>query len=317
MRAHDRAALSVAELAGALLPGGRCALPAAAAHHAATSCGFARGDALTLFTAPAASSRATIERIDRREVIVRVDAFVAVERESPLAVTLVQAVAASDAMDYAIRKAVELGVAAMQPVITARSAPLRGRERGAQKRARWRNVAIAACEQSGRNRVPAVGAAVPFAQWLAARAHARRESCSRRTARCRWPRLRAPADADRRRRRSGRRLHAPTRSRAARARGTRRRAARSARAAHRDRRAGCAGGDPDALGRLPMMPQGPRVRRCSLLALAGCATVTPPARRIARTTRTSCWARRARRRARDHVRRGLSGARRRRRRACR
>lgn len=162
--------LYVAELAGTLLPGGSLPLPAAVAHHAANVLRLRTRDAVTLFTGAGGEFAATIERIERREVIVRVDAFADVEREPALAVNLVQAVAAGDAMDYAIRKSVELGVAALQPVITARSAPLGEGTRGAKKRERWQNVAIAACEQSGRNRVPVVGAAVPFAQWLAARA---------------------------------------------------------------------------------------------------------------------------------------------------
>ena len=161
--------LYAADLAGVLAAGGSVALPATVAHHAANVLRLRTRDAITLFTGEGGEFAATIERIDRREVIVRVDAFADAERESALAVTLVQAVAAGDAMDYAIRKSVELGVAALQPVITARSAPLGEGTRAAQKRERWQNVAIAACEQSGRNRVPGVAAPVAFAQWLAAR----------------------------------------------------------------------------------------------------------------------------------------------------
>jgi len=161
--------LYAADLAGVLVPGGEVALPAAAAHHAANVLRLRTRDAVTLFTGEGGEFAATIERIDRREVIVRVDAFVDAGRESALAVTLVQAVAAGDAMDYAIRKSVELGAAAVQPLITARSAPLGEATRAAQKRERWQNVAIAACEQSGRNRVPGVAAPVALAQWLAGR----------------------------------------------------------------------------------------------------------------------------------------------------
>ncbi len=57
-------------------------------------------------------------------------------------------------MDYAVRKATELGVTAIQPLVTARSAPLPAGERGDKRLAHWRQVAIAACEQCGRNRVP-------------------------------------------------------------------------------------------------------------------------------------------------------------------
>jgi hypothetical protein len=99
---------------------------------------------------------------------VRVERFVPVERESPLDLTLAQAIAASDAMDSAVRKATELGVAAIQPLITARSAPLPDGERGEKRVAHWRQVAAAAAEQSGRNRIPHIAAPRAFADWLAA-----------------------------------------------------------------------------------------------------------------------------------------------------
>ena len=98
----------------------------------------------------------------------RVERFVAVERESPLALTLAQAVAANDAMDYAIRKATELGVTAIQPLVTTRSAPMPAGERGERRVAHWRQVVVAACEQCGRNRVPDVAPPQSLGDWLAA-----------------------------------------------------------------------------------------------------------------------------------------------------
>src|SRR5512135_334458 len=129
-------------------------LPQAAAHHATRVVRLAVGDALTLFNGEGGEYAATLITIDRKAVTVRVDAFDPVERESPLAVTLAQAVAANDAMDYAIRKAVELGVASIAPLVTERSAPLPPGERADKRLAHWRQIVIAACEQCGRNRVP-------------------------------------------------------------------------------------------------------------------------------------------------------------------
>ncbi|MET0203071.1 MAG: 16S rRNA (uracil(1498)-N(3))-methyltransferase [Casimicrobiaceae bacterium] len=155
---------------GAELAAGReLALPAAAAHHAANALRLRTGDRVTLFTGAGGEFAATIARIDRRGVTVRVDAFVDVEREATLRTTLVQAVAASDAMEYAIRKAVELGVSVVQPVTTARSAPLPAGPRAAQRHQRWRHIAIAACEQCGRNRLPDLCVALPLDEWLRAR----------------------------------------------------------------------------------------------------------------------------------------------------
>jgi 16S rRNA (uracil1498-N3)-methyltransferase len=144
------------------------ALPETAAHHAIRVVRLAVGDALTLFDGTGGEYPATLVRADREVAIVRVGARLDVERESPLAVTLAQAIAANDAMDYAIRKAVELGAAAIQPLVTERSAPLPAGERGERRLAHWRGVVVAACEQCGRNRVPVVAPPVALASWLAA-----------------------------------------------------------------------------------------------------------------------------------------------------
>ena len=161
--------LFLESVSGDVAVGRELALPVKAAHHAADVLRMRTGDALTLFTGRGGEISTTIVRIAKRAVTVRVDAFDTVEREAPFDVTLVQALAANDAMDYALRKAVELGAAAVQPLTTARSARWPAGERGAQRLARWQQVAIAACEQCGRNRVPAIHSATTWGEWLAAR----------------------------------------------------------------------------------------------------------------------------------------------------
>ncbi len=143
-------------------------LPDAVAHHAVRVVRMSVGDSLTLFTGRGGEYAATLTRVDKRGAAVRLDAFVSVERESPLAVTLVQGIAANDAMDYAVRKAVELGVAAIQPVVTVRSTALPSGERGERRLAHWRQIAVAACEQCARNRIPEVAVPQPLGDWLAA-----------------------------------------------------------------------------------------------------------------------------------------------------
>jgi 16S rRNA (uracil1498-N3)-methyltransferase len=147
-------------------------LPEAAAHHALRVRRLTAGQALTIFDGKGGEYAATIERADKRGAQVRVTAFDAVERESPLVLTLAQGVAANDAMDFALRKAVELGVTSIQPLVTARSAPLPAGERGERRHSHWQQIAIAACEQCGRNRVPLVAAPLPLPDWLAAEQHA-------------------------------------------------------------------------------------------------------------------------------------------------
>ena len=144
-------------------------LPDAVAHHALRVLRLAVGDRLTLFTGTGGEYAATLERADKRGAVVRIDAFDAVERESSLAVTLVQAIAANDAMDHALRRSVELGAAAIQPVLTARSARVPDGERGEKRLAHWRQIVIDACEQCGRNRMPEVHGVVLLDRWLAAR----------------------------------------------------------------------------------------------------------------------------------------------------
>jgi len=143
-------------------------LPDAAAHHALRVVRLGAGDALTLFTGAGGEYAATISAAGKRGATVRIEAFEPVERESPLTITLVQAVAANDAMDHAVRKATELGAAAIQPLVTERSAPLPPGERRDRRLAHWRQVAVAACEQCGRNRVPEIFAAVALSDWLGA-----------------------------------------------------------------------------------------------------------------------------------------------------
>ena len=151
-----------------VMAGATIDLPEAAAHHATRVLRLAVGDGLTLFTGAGGEYAATLVGADRRGATARIDGFDPVERESSLAVTLAQGVAANDAMDYAIRKAVELGVAAIQPLVTERSAPLPAGDRGDKRLAHWRQIVVAACEQCGRNRVPGVSPARSIGEWLAA-----------------------------------------------------------------------------------------------------------------------------------------------------
>jgi 16S rRNA (uracil1498-N3)-methyltransferase len=149
----------------ALAPGADYVLPAAAAHHVAQALRMRAGESLTLFTGTGGEYATTIAHIDRRDVAVRVLRHDRIERESPLAVTLVQSVIAADMMDWLVRKAVELGAAAIVPVESARSQRL-SQKRAARRVVHWRQIAIAACEQCGRNRVPDIVDVVPFAHWL-------------------------------------------------------------------------------------------------------------------------------------------------------
>lgn len=142
-------------------------LPDAAAHHAARVLRLSVGDRVTLFDGSGEEWLASIQYIDKRDVEVGVEACLSVSRESPLAVTLVQGISSGDRMDYTLQKAVELGVARIQPLACARSVVKLAGERADKRRSHWQNLVIAACEQCGRNVVPEVAAVDTLPGWLA------------------------------------------------------------------------------------------------------------------------------------------------------
>jgi 16S rRNA (uracil1498-N3)-methyltransferase len=144
------------------------ALPQAAAHHAAHVLRLRSGDAVTLFNGSGGEYAACIAAIDKRDVTVTIEHHDPVERESPLPVTLVQALSSGERMDLTIQKAVELGVSRIVPVESERSVVRLKGERAEKRVAHWRQVAISACEQCGRNRIPEVRMIAPLAVWLAA-----------------------------------------------------------------------------------------------------------------------------------------------------
>jgi len=149
-----------------LLPASDMPLPAAVAHHAERVLRLAVGDPVTLFDGQGGECAASILAFGK-EALARLGPRLAIECESPLQITLVQALASGDKMDWIVQKAVELGVAAVQPVAAERSVLKLAGERADKRVAHWQQVAVAACEQSGRNRVPVVGEILPLAKYLA------------------------------------------------------------------------------------------------------------------------------------------------------
>jgi len=151
----------------ALRAGGACTLPEDAAHHAVHVMRLEAGDDITLFNGRGGEYAARIASIQRLRIAADVFEHRRIERESPLRVVLVQGVSAGDRMDSTVRKAVELGVAEIRPVLAARSVARPKGERADGRRAHWQKVAIAACEQCGRNRIPEVHPLVPVAEYRA------------------------------------------------------------------------------------------------------------------------------------------------------
>ena len=154
-----------------LISGDSLLLPPGAARHVQVL-RLQPGDTLTLFNGgfegalpTGGEFEATILRMGRSDVEVKIGVFTAVEREASRAVHLALGMPANERMDWLVEKATELGVASIQPLITERSVLRLSGERADKKQAHWQSIAIAACEQCGRNRVPVVHAVMGLAQW--------------------------------------------------------------------------------------------------------------------------------------------------------
>jgi 16S rRNA (uracil1498-N3)-methyltransferase len=128
------------------------------------------GAALTLFDGHGGEWAGAVTAMTRREVRVRTLHHQAIERELALRVTLAVGMPANERMDALIEKATELGAATIQPLVCERSVLRVAGERAQRKAAHWRAVAVAACEQCGRNRVPPIEAPVALPDWLRASA---------------------------------------------------------------------------------------------------------------------------------------------------
>lgn len=124
------------------------------------------GDSLTLFNGQGGEYKAVIDRLDKKAVTVKIQSFDAREVESPIQIHLAQGVARGEKMDTIVQKSTELGVASIIPLITERCNVRLDKEREAKRREHLQAVAVSACEQSGRNRVPTITAFADYQQWL-------------------------------------------------------------------------------------------------------------------------------------------------------
>jgi 16S rRNA (uracil1498-N3)-methyltransferase len=125
-------------------------------------------DSITLFNSRGGEFEARITRMGRSDVQVTVTAHQAIEREAGRAVLLAIGMPANERMDWLVEKASELGAAGITPLMAERSVLRLKAERADKKVAHWQGVAIAACEQCGRNRVPAIHPVATLTDWLAA-----------------------------------------------------------------------------------------------------------------------------------------------------
>ena len=121
---------------------------------------------IVLFNGNGKAYPALPEVLEKRRASVRILREEATDNESPLNITLVQAVSAAERMDFTLQKSVELGVAEIRPVISERCVVRLSGERAEKRVARWQEIVVSACEQSGRNIVPKVLPLTTYAQAL-------------------------------------------------------------------------------------------------------------------------------------------------------
>ena len=121
---------------------------------------------LVVFNGHGNQYNATIATVEKKTVTIRTDDCVAVNNESPLSIHLAIALSKGDRMDWIIQKATELGVTAITPLISERTEVKLKGERLQKKLQHWQQIAISACEQCGRNRVPTINALCIADDWI-------------------------------------------------------------------------------------------------------------------------------------------------------
>jgi 16S rRNA (uracil1498-N3)-methyltransferase len=149
-----------------LSAGQRLAVEGSAGNHITRVLRLRVGDELTLFDGGGGEYGGSIDTLRKDSVLVRVLEHRAVERESPLQLMLAQGISRGERMDWVVQKGTELGVSRIVPLFTERSVVHLDAGQARKKVQHWRSIAIAACEQSGRNRVPEIAAPVKLHEFL-------------------------------------------------------------------------------------------------------------------------------------------------------
>jgi 16S rRNA (uracil1498-N3)-methyltransferase len=150
----------------ALLPGHEVLVPEQAGEHVARVLRLERGHPLILFNGDGRECDARLASLAKRAVTAQVIAAREVDREAPLRLTLAQGIARGEKMDWILQKATELGVARIVPIVTERTEVKLDEERAERRLAHWTQVIAGACEQSGRNRLPAIEPPQRLDRWL-------------------------------------------------------------------------------------------------------------------------------------------------------
>lgn len=141
-------------------------LPPDTAHYASRVLRLGVGDTLELFSGNNDPHIAEIIAVTKKTVTVTLLSKQEVNKESPLAIHLIQGISKGDRMDFVLQKSVELGVHSITPLFTQFCNVKLSGERLEKRIEQWQKMVISACEQSGRNTVPLIRPALTFDAWL-------------------------------------------------------------------------------------------------------------------------------------------------------
>jgi 16S rRNA (uracil1498-N3)-methyltransferase len=142
--------------------GKRVVVEGSAVNHITRVLRLRSGDALTVFDGSGGEFGARIEEFRKDAVVVAVEEHRPLDRESPLTLTLAQGISRGERMDWIIQKATELGTSKIVPLFTKRSMVRLDERQAERKIQHWRAIAVAACEQCGRNKVPELVTPIDF-----------------------------------------------------------------------------------------------------------------------------------------------------------
>ncbi len=142
-------------------------LDARQSHHLVRVLRLCAGESIECFDGTGSRFEAVIERADPRGCAIRIGARLPSSAESALRLTLVQCISSAERMDWTVEKAVELGVHAIRPLMSARSQVRLDTERARRRHRHWSRIIEAACMQCGRDLLPTLHEAVSFEQWIA------------------------------------------------------------------------------------------------------------------------------------------------------
>ncbi|MGA0266403.1 MAG: 16S rRNA (uracil(1498)-N(3))-methyltransferase [Lysobacterales bacterium] len=157
-----------------LEPGRNVTLEERSSHYLTRVLKLRRDDPLVLFNGDGSDYAGQLVSSSRPAAEVALNARLPAVRESPLSVTLVQAISRGERMDISLQKSTELGVTAIQPIFTSRVEVRLEGSRLERRMTHWQGVLRSACEQCGRAVVPRLGQPVTLAEWVSERSPVRR-----------------------------------------------------------------------------------------------------------------------------------------------